>query len=151
MHGRRTKFAQGYYPIQNKEKYIGNRDVVRYMSSWELEIHRFLDLSPSILQWGSEEIAIEYYDPVRRRVRKYYPDYWVKYKDKKGNIITEVWEVKPSNQITFPSKRGKRKIQQLQEAATYVTNRAKWKAALKYCKQRGWKFRIITEKQLFTK
>ena len=33
---------------------------------------------------------------------------------------------------------------------TYETNLAKWKYAREYCKQRGWKFLILTEKDIFS-
>ena len=29
------KYKQGYYKVQNKEKYIGNPNLVIYRSSWE--------------------------------------------------------------------------------------------------------------------
>ena len=30
----------------------------------------------------------------------------------------------------------------------YIKNQAKWKAASEYAKDRGWEFKIITEKEL---
>jgi hypothetical protein len=31
---------------------------------------------------------------------------------------------------------------------TWGVNEAKWKAATAYCEERGWKFKIFTEKEL---
>jgi hypothetical protein len=43
----------------------------------------------------------------------------------------------------------KRKTQRyLTEVATYAVNQAKWKAADLFCKEHGWQFQLITEKEL---
>ena len=34
------------------------------------------------------------------------------------------------------------------EVVTYAINQAKWEAAREYCKDRGWEFMLITEKEL---
>ena len=31
---------------------------------------------------------------------------------------------------------------------TYATNAAKWEAAIEYCDDRKWKFKLITEREL---
>jgi len=36
----------------------------------------------------------------------------------------------------------------INEVMTWGKNQSKWKAAEEYCKDRGWKFQIITEKEL---
>ena len=36
----------------------------------------------------------------------------------------------------------------LSEQKTYSVNMAKWKAAEKLCKQQGWEWKVITEKEL---
>jgi hypothetical protein len=36
----------------------------------------------------------------------------------------------------------------LREAATYLVNQEKWKAADIFCQEHGWKFMIMTEKEL---
>jgi len=41
--------------------------------------------------------------------------------------------------------------QYIHEVATYVINKAKWKAAEEYCAMRGWKFQILTEKEIYGK
>ena len=36
----------------------------------------------------------------------------------------------------------------LNEVKTYIINDAKWKQAIKYCEERNWNWRIITEKEI---
>jgi hypothetical protein len=112
-------------------------------------VHKFLDGNPNILEWSSEEIAIPYIKPTTGRVHRYYPDYWVKYKNKAGQIVEEIWEVKPDNQTKQPTRRGKRQKQQLFETLQWEVNKAKWKAAKTFCDKHGFVFRIITEGQMF--
>ena len=90
-----------------------------------------------------------YIDPVMKKNRTYYPDFYVKYKRRDGIIVEELVEVKPQKQIDGPPVNPKRRTQNwLREVHTYVTNKAKWKAAAEYCEDRGYNFRLITEKEL---
>ena len=58
-------------------------------------------------------------------------------------------EVKPSKQIKKPNKPRKKTAKALKgyetEYRTWLTNMHKFKAAEKVCKERGWKFKIVTE------
>lgn len=143
------RYKQGWFEPRHPKKYRGDTKKIRYMSSWELHTHRFLDSNPNILEWSSEEIAVPYLKPTDQRVHRYYPDYWVKYRNRYGDIVEEVWEVKPAKEISQPKLVGKSKRQQLTESITYAVNLAKWKAAKFYCKKNGWRFRLMTEAQLF--
>jgi len=148
---RKKGWRQGWYKPRHPEKYKGDLTKIRYMSSWELHTHKFLDNNPNILEWNSEEIAIPYLKPTDRykRVRLYYPDYWVKYRNTSGKVIEEVWEVKPAKEISQPTRVGKSHKQQLMEAVTWAINVAKWKAAQAYCRKHGYAFRLMTEDQIF--
>lgn len=141
--------ARGKYLPKNREKYNGNVDNIIYRSSWEHEFFKFLDNNPNVLRWASEEIAIPYIKPTDGRVHKYYPDFWVQYKNKSGEIITEIVELKPKAQTVQPKTVGKSKKQQLFETITYAINIAKWKAATEFCNKYGIKFRIVTELKMF--
>lgn len=60
-------------------------------------------------------------------------------------------EVKPSKQTVKPqqdtnSKKQKKNI--LYEQLMYIQNTAKWEAAKKWCRDRGYEFTILTEKEL---
>lgn len=144
-------YQQGLYEIKNPEKYKGNVKNCRYLSSWELEICRSFDLNPNVLEWSSEEVIIKYYSPADGKMRRYMVDYWVKYRDRQGAIHTEIIECKPHSQTQPPkATKGKRKKTLLQETYTWNVNQAKWQAATKYAKERGWKFRILTEKHIYS-
>ena len=141
-----AKWRQGYYKVRNPEKYIGKIDKVVFRSSWELSMNQFLDNNPNILRWSSEELIIPYVKPTDKKVHRYFPDYWIEYKNRNGDIVQEVLEVKPSNQVNISTKKRVTNYDRI----TYAINVAKWQAATEYCNQRGIKFRILTEKQMFT-
>lgn len=141
------KYKQGLFTPKHPEKYIGDLTHIRFLSSWELQMDKFLDGNPNILQWSSEGLYIPYYHPFKKRKARYYPDYWVKFRNKQGKITTAIIEVKPEKQ-TRPS-RSKNQKQRLFEQTTYAINVAKWTQAKKFCDKYGWKFMIITEKEIF--
>ena len=140
-------FRQGYYTPQNPKKYRGDITKIRYLSSWEYKFNQFLDSNPNVLEWSSECIAIPYLKPTDRRVHKYYPDYYIKYKDKNGNIKQEIIEVKPKKQTR--RSRSKNPKTRLYEDITYAINMAKWDACQNFCNKYNIKFRILTEQELF--
>jgi hypothetical protein len=116
------------------------------MSSWELEAHSFFDNNTRVLRWSSEGIAIPYIKPTDGKIHKYYPDYYVEYRDKDGNIKKELMELKPIEQTKSPRKNHK---YYLCEQVTFAVNKAKWAAAEEWCRQHGIMFRIITAKSVF--
>ena len=107
----------------------------------------YLDENPNVIWWGSEELPIPYYSPVDRKKHRYFPDFIAKMRKADGTVMTYVIEVKPEKQTQPPTQ--KRKTQRyLAEVATYAVNQAKWKAADLFCKEHGWQFQLITEKEL---
>jgi hypothetical protein len=141
-------FRKSVFTPQNPAKLIG-KSYCQARSSWETRFMRFLDKNPSILEWSSESIAIPYIDPVTRTLKRYFPDFLIKYKDRDNNIVMELIEIKPFKQTVPPViTKGKKRKTLLTEARVWSTNSAKWKAAQEYCKLRGLKFRIITEREL---
>lgn len=138
---------QGFFRPNFPNKYKGNPKNIVYRSQWEFKYMRELDNDPNVLAWSSEELAIPYISPKDNRVHRYFPDMIVKRKTPKG-VITEMIEIKPKAQ-TRPPKRGKKTTNKyLVEVLTYGINISKWKSAEKYCEERGWVFRILTEKEL---
>jgi hypothetical protein len=68
-------------------------------------------------------------------------------KKKDKTVKTYVLEVKPEYQTKQPVK--KRQTQKfINESVTYIINQSKWKAATEFCKDHGWEFMILTEKDL---
>lgn len=132
---------------KNPEKYSGNINDIWARSSWEKRVMDWLDQSESVVYWSSEELAIKYYNPVDNKIHRYFPDFIVKVKRKDGTVMTHVIEVKPEYQTKQPIR--KRKTQKfINEYITYTVNVSKWKAATEFCKDRGWEFKILTEKNL---
>jgi len=110
---------------------------------------KWCDMTESVKQWSSEEICIGYYDPISKKHRRYFPDFVVRYVDTDGLIITELVEIKPYKEVVGPEVNPKRKTKSWVYAVkTYITNKAKWEAAEKWCENRGWRWRIVTEYDL---
>ena len=138
-----TKAFQGKFIPKHPEKYLGNPGEIFFRSSWELAVMKKFDLHPSVLKWGSEELAIPYIKPTDGRVHRYFPDFLIVYKDADGNVVKEVIEVKPLKESVINNKSPPRDI------AAYVVNQAKWAAAEAFCKQHGLGFRVLTEGSIF--
>lgn len=139
---------KGKFRPKNHKKYMGDFREVIYRSSWELKFMQYCDTNKSIVKWSSEEIVIPYRSPVDNRVHRYFPDFYVKYRDVKGNYQEKVIEIKPAKQVKEPKIQKRRTKRYVSEVFTYATNKAKWEAAEDFCKDRRWKFQILTEKEL---
>ena len=98
----------------------------------------YCDLNENILEWGSEEIVIPYRSPIDNRVHRYFPDFYVKLKETTGKTKKYIIEVKPKRQTKG----------YLREVYEYARNQAKWEAAVDYCKDRLYEFKIMTEDEL---
>ena len=139
---------KGPFRPKNLSKYRGDPTKIVYRSLWELKFMRYLDSNESILEWASEEIVIPYRSPLDRKVHRYFPDFYVKFKDKDNQINTMIVEIKPYSQVKEPVKKDKVTKRYINEVRTYGVNSAKWKAAEEFCADRKWQFKIMTEKEL---
>lgn len=142
------RYKQGLYTPKHPDKYVGDLTHIRFMSSWELELCEFFDNNSNILRWSSESIAIPYIKPTDGKIHRYYPDYWVEYITRSGNVVHEIIECKPREQTRRPRKTRDGKVS-LYEAVQYEVNMAKWAAAVDWCKSRGIEFRIVTQRSVF--
>lgn len=130
------------------EKYQGNPNNIVCRSSWERRFCFWCDTNENVLKWASEEFSIPYVAP-DGRVRRYYPDFLIEFRDVNGKVKKQIIEVKPKKQ-TQPPKPGKRTTKSyLYEAQTYEKNVAKWKAAVEFAKDNGIEFRILTEEDIY--
>ena len=136
-----------YYPSFPR-KYKGDPTNIIYRSLWERKFMVYCDKNTSILEWGSEEIALPYISPHDSRVHRYFPDFYIKVQENTGKIKRYLIEVKPLNQTTKPKKPKRQTKGYIREAFEYARNQAKWKAAREYCADRMWEFKVITEKEL---
>ena len=145
----RTQKYKGKFTPTNPSKYAGDSKNIIYRSMWERRCMKYFDNNPSILQWASEEVVIPYYDTATKKVRRYFPDFLIKIKDKNGQEKTHLIEVKPSKDMRPPvGGKGKKKSTVLYEMKTYQMNRDKFASARKWCDARNIIFDIWTEKHL---
>ena len=139
---------KGKYTPKNPQKYRGDPSNIIYRSTWECRVMSWLDSNESVIEWGSEEFSIPYISPVDGRVHRYFPDFYVKVKQKDDTIQSMVIEVKPHRQTLEPAKKTRVTKQYITEVVTYGVNQAKWKAAKEFCEDRAWKFKVLTEYDL---
>lgn len=141
------KFRQGIFTPINSKKYIGKHKPL-YRSSFELRFFRWCDSNTNVLEWASEAVIIPYTCPVDNRVHRYYTDGILALKEA-GGIVKYIIEIKPLKQVIPPiSSKGKRQSTIIYENIQYARNTAKWEAARKWCSERGFRFQILTEKEL---
>ena len=136
-----------YYPSFPR-KYKGDPTNIVYRSLWERKFMVYCDKNQNILEWASEEIAIPYRSPVDNRVHRYFPDFYMKVKERGGKIKRYVIEVKPAKQTKPPVKPKRQTKGYIREAYEYAKNQAKWKMAREFCADRQWEFKVVTEKEL---
>ena len=122
--------------------------MIIYRSLWELKFMKWCDSHDHIVEWGSEEIVVPYRSPLDGRVHRYFPDFYIKVKNKNGTMKKYIIEIKPKKQTLEPKQPKRRTKRYLTEVTTYVTNQAKWEAAREWCLDRGLEFPILTEEHL---
>lgn len=132
------------YVPKNREKYRGDPTNIIARSKWELRVFEFLDNSPTVIAWGSEELVIAYKCKTDGKIHRYYIDLKIWVKDK-----VLVVEIKPNYQTKPPIKRPNQKQKSyLFECLTYAKNISKWEEAKRYCDRRGWEFQVWDEHTL---
>lgn len=142
---------KGSFKPRNPTKYKGDPTNIIYRSRWELMVMQKLDSHPDVIEWSSEEVVIRYRSPIDNRIHRYFVDFYVKQRNKYGDVEVNLIEVKPFKQTQPPTVmegKGKPTKRYLNEVMTWGINSAKWKAAREFCADRGWNFVIITEKEL---
>ena len=146
------KFYQGKFRPKNPSKYKGDYTNIVYRSSWECRFMSYIDRHPHVTKWSSEEIIVPYRSCVDGKMHRYFPDFYVEMTNALGKREKLLIEIKPYKETIPPkvqeTKRKKPTQKYLREVKTYGTNSSKWKAAEEFCKDRGWKFVIMTEKDL---
>ena len=128
-----SRFKQSFYIPKNPEKYIlpidktMNEEVYPFMrSSWERKFAVWCDTNPDVIRWSTEYTNIKYWDTQQNKERRYFPDFFVEFKDGRKIVV----EIKPSNQLKV------------------INNQDKWIAAKEFCEYHGYEFVVMTEKEL---
>ena len=143
-----SKSYKGSYRPKNPTKYKGDPSGIVFRSSWELKFMIYLDAHPDVLEWSSEEFCIPYRSPVDGRIHRYFPDFWIRQRNKDGVEEIIVVEIKPKKQTQPPAVQTRKTKRYINEVMTWGINSAKWQAATEFCCKKAWKFRILTEQHL---
>ena len=139
-----AKYHQGRYNVKIPEKYSGDPTNVVYRSSWELKFMNWCDNNSSVLSWSSEETIVPYRSPIDMKLHRYFLDFKIKVNSNDG-IKTYLVEIKPSSQRIPPKIPKRNSKRYLIECSTFMVNQAKWTAADRWAKDRGWNFIILDE------
>ena len=139
---------KGKFRPSNPKKYKGDPTNIIYRSLWELKFMNYCDKNENIIIWSSEELWIPYKSPVDNRYHKYFPDFYIKYKNTSGKIVESLIEIKPAKQVKGPTPQKSKSKKYISEVVEYAKNMAKWEAAKEYCDDRKWTFRVLTEHDL---
>ena len=143
------KRYKGRFKIKNSEKYIGDSTNVIYRSLMELNFMKWCDKSEKVLKWSSEEVIVPYISPMDKKRHRYFPDFLIQ--TEKGWTLIEVKpqvQTKPPKKLLVENLTPKKKRRYAYAVKTWLVNEAKWEAAKKVCEVKGWRFQIMTEKQL---
>jgi len=139
---------KGKYQPSYPKKYKGDPTNIIYRSLWERKFCVYCDTNENILEWGSEEVVVPYRSPIDNRYHRYFPDFYIKVKDKNGKIKKMIIEIKPYKQCIEPKVQKRKTKGYIYEVVEYAKNQAKWNAAKEWCLDRGYEFKVLTESDL---
>ena len=108
----------------------------------------YCDLNENIIEWSNEEMFVWYRSPIDGKPHRYFPDFLIKVKESNGSVKKLMIEIKPKRQTVPPPKPKRQTKKYIYEAYEYAKNQAKWEAAKEWCVDRGYEFRVFTEKEL---
>ena len=147
---RDSQFKQGYYQPTYPQKYKTNSKQIIYRSSWEFKLCRWLDLTPEVIEWASEPVAIRYFYTADNRMHTYYPDFYFAYQKPDGKIVKYIVEVKPTSQLQKPEEPKRKTLKAIQsynyQMEAFLKNSCKRQYAKKWCAENGYNFVYVTEK-----
>lgn len=152
---KRKQSAKGKFNFTNPQKYFGGSvDNVTYRSSWEWDLMRTFDKNPMVLGWSSETVKIPYYNPTKKGKPNtpntvYVPDFLVVYIDRQNKKRVEMIEVKPAKEVMGLQEKHNIKTSKRDKAAQAI-NMMKWEAAIRFCKKRSMRFRVMTEYEIYS-
>lgn len=128
---------------------MNRKTQLRYKSLLERRFMKYCDDNSFVVKWGYENVILKYRSPVDGKIHKYYTDFYMEVRKKDSPLRRIIIEVKPHSQTIEPKKTKSKKHHRLiYESNTFAVNSAKWESAIAFCKENGWEFHIITEKQL---
>ena len=136
---------------------MGSGDPI-FRSGWERRVMYYLDNNKNVIKWHSENIVIPYMW-VDGKTHRYYTDFYVEVRNRDGGVDHLVLEVKPKDQTPThpdfkmpkpPRKKTTKSMKNYQDRLIALRrNQAKWESAERFCQKKGWKFKVITEDDIF--
>ena len=120
---------------------------------WERRFMQYCDTNDSIVAWSSEEVIVPYRSPLDGKIHRYFVDFWIKTRDSDNNEKCILIEIKPKNMTEKPTISEGKKMTRgaMLKMRDWIINSTKWEAARNYCLDKGWEFKILTEKEIFGK
>ncbi|MGO1073833.1 TnsA endonuclease N-terminal domain-containing protein [Lysobacter sp. CA199] len=110
---------------------LGDGGAVVFESSLERDWLMALDFDPSVRTIQVQPFSLHY--QIEGFTRRYTPDVRADY-DYPSGSATVVYEIKPWEELSI----------------NWARYRPRFKAAVRYCRGRGWRFKILTEHQIRT-
>ena len=152
---------KGWYKILNPGKFIKPLDeymqstkmkdndcYIQYKSSLERIAFCYADLNPRVTKFSIEPFNIPYVKPTDNKVHRYFIDMLLVFETGETFLV----EIKSYVETIPPNppkiKNANSMIRYQEALETFMTNQAKWTQAKQFAEQRGFKFIVLTEKQL---
>ncbi|EKU25254.1 hypothetical protein XTGART2_0383 [Xanthomonas translucens pv. graminis] len=110
---------------------LGDGGVAAFESSLERDWLLALDFDPRVQAIQVQPFSLHYEH--RGTTRRYTPDVRAEYRLESG-MATVVYEVKPSEELRL----------------NWSAYRPRFKAAVRYCRDHGWRFKLVTERHIRT-
>lgn len=111
---------------------LANGETAFFQSSLERDWLLVLDFDPTVCRIAVEPFSIFY--KVNGQERRYTPDVLAEHASSSGVNKTVVYEVKPREELN----------------ANWATYKTRFKVAVRRCREEGWRFKIVTEKEIRT-
>jgi hypothetical protein len=127
------KIKAGHFNTTSSFKNSKTELEVQAESNLEADFLFKLDQDDMVEWYDAQPIVISYQLPEENFTRTYTPDVLVRFKPEKGEKVT-LYEVKFRSELI----KSWRKL------------KPKFKAAIAVCKEKGWKFKIVTEREIRT-
>ncbi|UXA47309.1 TnsA endonuclease N-terminal domain-containing protein [Xanthomonas prunicola] len=108
---------------------LGDGGVAAFESSLERDWLLALDFDPRVQAIQVQPFSLHYEH--RGATRRYTPDVRADYRLESG-MATVVYEVKPSEELRL----------------NWSAYRPRFKAAVRYCRDHGWRFKLVTERHI---
>jgi hypothetical protein len=112
---------------------IGSGASVAFESALERDWLIFLDYNPHVTAIREQPFTVSFRDD-KHRARRYTPDCMAEVRESDGSMTITVYEVKYREDLL----------------TNWKSLKPKFNAVRQYCRERGWKFRVVTERDVRT-